>query len=35
MKYLHHAIVILVRMEPSETEFFPDLVLTLDSEYAE
>lgn len=35
LKYLHHAVTLLVRMDPPESDLYPDLILTLDSEYAE
>ena len=35
LKYLHHAVTILVRMDPAESDFYPDIILTLDSEYVE
>ena len=35
LKFIHHAVTIIVRMDPADSEFFPDIVLTLDSEYAE
>lgn len=35
LKFIHHAVTIIVRMDPADGEFFPDIVLTLDSEYAE
>jgi len=30
--FMHHALVIPVKMSPSESEFFPDIILALDSE---
>lgn len=35
LKYLHHAVTILVRMEPAEGDFFPDIIITMDSDYVE
>lgn len=35
LKYLHHAITVIVRMDPPDSDFFPDIVLTLDSEVAD
>ena len=32
---MHHAVGILIRMEPPESENFPDVLLTLDTEEAE
>ncbi|CAD8062801.1 unnamed protein product [Paramecium sonneborni] len=34
MKFLHHSVNILVKMDPAESEFHPDLLLTADSEVA-
>ncbi|CAD8056816.1 unnamed protein product [Paramecium primaurelia] len=34
MKFLHHSVNILVKMDPAESEFHPDLLLTADSEIA-
>lgn len=34
-KYLHHAVVLLIKMVPEESELAPDLMLTFDSEDAE
>ena len=34
-RFLHHAVQILVKMEPSETENHPDILLTFDSELAD
>jgi len=34
MQYMHHAIALSVRMEPPETEYFPDLILALDTDRA-
>jgi hypothetical protein len=33
-RYMHHAVTILVKMQPSEIETLPDLVLTLDTDKA-
>eukprot|EP01017_Pseudomicrothorax_dubius_P047245 TRINITY_DN8454_c0_g1_i1.p1 TRINITY_DN8454_c0_g1~~TRINITY_DN8454_c0_g1_i1.p1 ORF type:complete len:205 (+),score=37.09 TRINITY_DN8454_c0_g1_i1:554-1168(+) len=33
-RYMHHAAVILVRMEPAESQYYPDLLLALDSNRA-
>jgi len=32
--FMHHALVIPLKMTPSESEFFPDVILALDSEVA-
>jgi len=32
--FMHHALVIPLKMTPSESEFFPDVILALDSEIA-
>lgn len=32
---MHHAVGILIRMEPPESETFPDVLLTLDTEEVE
>jgi hypothetical protein len=29
---MHHAVSILIKMKPTESELFPDLLLTFDSE---
>ncbi|CAK75661.1 unnamed protein product (macronuclear) [Paramecium tetraurelia] len=34
LKFLHHSVNILVKMDPAESEFHPDLLLTADSEVA-
>ena len=34
-KYMHHAVGVLVKMQPTESEFFPDLILALDTEKAD
>jgi len=34
-QFIHHAVVILLKMEPSETEIYPDIMLALDSEVAD
>lgn len=31
LKYLHHAVTIIVKMEPPESILTPDIMLTLDS----
>jgi hypothetical protein len=33
--FIHHAVVILIKMEPSESEYYPDILLAIDSEKAE
>lgn len=33
-RYMHHAVTILVKMQPSEVDSLPDLVLTLDTDKA-
>lgn len=32
--FMHHAVVILLKMQPSESDMFPDIVLAVDSEKA-
>ena len=32
---MHHAVGVLVKMQPTESEFFPDLILALDTEKAD
>lgn len=34
MKFMHHAVGVLIKMEPSESEYFPDIILAMDSEVA-
>jgi len=34
-KYLHHAVVLLIKMVPEESEIIPDLMLTFDTSEAE
>lgn len=32
---MHHAVTILVRMDPQESDYYPDIILTLDTNKAE
>ena len=35
VRFMHHAATILVKMDPTESEVYPDLVLALDTDKAE
>lgn len=34
-KYLHHAVVLLIKMVPEESELMPDIMLTFDTDEAD